>query len=39
MSTYVKSYDAQIKRRFFLIENDGFLENYNIIWDKASADI
>ena len=24
---------------YFLIENDDLLEKYNILWDKASADI
>ena len=38
-STYVKSYDEQIKWMYFLIEDDDFLEKYNTIWDKVSADI
>ena len=38
-STYVKSYDGQIKWMYFLIENDDLLEKYNTIWDKVSADI
>ena len=24
---------------YFLIEDDGLLEKYNIVWDKVSADI
>ena len=38
-STYVKSYDGQIKWMYFLIEDDDFLEKYNTIWDKVSADL
>ena len=33
-SAYVKGYDGKPKRVYFLIENDGLLEKYNIIWDK-----
>ena len=36
---YVKSYDGQTKRMYFLIEDDDLLEKYNTIWDKVSADI
>ena len=38
-SAYVKSYDGQSKWMYFLIEDDDFLEKYNTIWDKVSADI
>ena len=38
-STYVKSYDEQIKWMYFLIEDDDLLEKYNTIWNKVSADI
>ena len=38
-SPYIKSYDGLTKRMYFLIENDGLLEEYNTIWDKVSADI
>ena len=38
-SGYVKSYDRQTKWMYFLIEHDDFLEKYNTIWDKVSADI
>ena len=38
-SAYVKSYDAQTKLIYFLIEDDDLLEKYNIIWDKVSSDI
>ena len=38
-STYVKSYDGQIKWMYFLIEDDDLLEKYNTIWHKVSADI
>ena len=30
-SGYVKSYDGQTKRMYFLIENDDLLEKYNTI--------
>ena len=38
-SAYVKFYDGQTKSMYFLIKYDGFLEKYNTIWDKISADI
>ena len=38
-NTYVKSYDERAKWMYFLIEDDNFLEKYNTIWDKVSADI
>ena len=38
-STYVKSYDEQIKWMYFLIEDHNLLEKYNTIWDKVSTDI
>ena len=38
-SIYIKSYDGQTKRMYFLIENNDLLERYNAIWDKISADI
>ena len=38
-SAYIKSYDRQSKWMYFLTEDEGFLENYNTIWDKFSADI
>ena len=38
-SASVKRYDGQTKWIYILIENDDLLEKYNIIWDKASADI
>ena len=34
-----KSYDAQTKWMYFLIEYDELLEKCNTIWDKVSADI
>ena len=37
-SAYV-SYDGQGKWMYFLIEDDDFLEKYNSIWDKMSADV
>ena len=37
--SYVESYDRQLKRMYFLIEDDDLLEKYNSIWDKFSADI
>ena len=36
---YVKRYDEQTKRMYFLIKNDHSLEKYNTIWDKVIADI
>ena len=38
-SSYVKSYDGQTEWMYFLTEDDDLLEQYNIIWDKVSADI
>ena len=38
-STYVKSYDGQIKSMYFLIENDDLIEKYHTIWDKVWPDI
>ena len=38
-SSYIKSYDGQIKWMHFLIEGYDLLEKYNTIWDKISADI
>ena len=38
-SSYVKSYDGQGKRMYFLIGDDNLLEKYNTIWDKVSTDI
>ena len=37
-SAYVKSYDGQTKRMFFLIDDDDLLEKYNAIWDKNKFD-
>ena len=34
-STYVKGYDGQKKRMYFLIKNDNILEKYNTKWDKV----
>ena len=39
ISAYVKSYDGQTKRMYFLIEDDDLLEKCNTIWGKISADI
>ena len=39
INAYVKRYDRQVKWMYFLIEDDEFLEKYNAIWDKLSADI
>ena len=39
ISAYVKSYDGQSKRMYFLIEDDDLLEKYNTTWDKVSANI
>ena len=36
---YVKGYDGQTKWMYFFIEDDDFLEKYNTISDKVSADI
>ena len=38
-SAYVKIYNGRTKRMYFLIEDDHFLEKYNTIWNKVSADI
>ena len=38
-SAYVKSYDGQTKRVYFLIEDDDLLKKYNTIRDQVSADI
>ena len=38
-SAYIKRYDEQTKRMYFLIKNDHSLEKYNTIWDKVIADI
>ena len=39
-NAYVKNYDGETKWMYFLIEDDDdFLEKYNTIWDKVSADI
>ena len=38
-SAYVKSYDGQTKRTYFLTEGDDLLEKYSTIWGKVSADI
>ena len=38
-SAYVKRYDEQTKRMYFLIEDDELVEKYNTNWDKVSADI
>ena len=38
-SAYVKSYDAQTKWMYFLIENHDFLNKHNTIWDEVSSDI
>ena len=38
-STYIKSYDGQIKWMYFLNEDDDLLEKYNTIWDKVSAGV
>ena len=35
----VKSYDDQTKWITFLIEDDDFLEKYNILWDKVTSDV
>ena len=38
-STYLKRFDGETKRMYFLIEDDDVLEKYNTIWDEVSADI
>ena len=35
----VKRYDGQTKWMFLVIEDDGLIEKYTAIWDKASANI
>ena len=39
IEAYVKCYDCPTKWMYFLIEDDNFLEKYNTILDKVSADI
>ena len=39
MSAYVKSYDDQTKRMYFLIGDDDLFEKQSTVWDKVSADI
>ena len=36
---YGKRYDRQTKWMYFLIEDDDFLEKYNIIWNKVNVDM
>ena len=38
-SVYVKSYVGKTKWMYFLTENVDFLQKYNTVWDKVSADI
>ena len=38
-NAYVIGCDIQTKWMYFLNEDDDFLEKYNTIWDKVSADI
>ena len=38
-SAYLKSCDGVNKWMHFLIKDDDYLEKYNTIWDKFSADI
>ena len=38
-SAYLNIYYGQTKMMYFLIEFDEFLEKYDSIWDKVSADI
>ena len=38
ISAHVTSYDGQTKWTYFLIRGDDFLEKYNTVWDKVSAD-
>ena len=35
----VERYDGQTKWMFLVIEDDGLIEKYTAIWDKASANI
>ena len=39
MSAYVKGYNGQTIWMYFLIEDDSWLQKYNIIWNKVSTDI
>ena len=39
LSTCVNNCDGQIKRVYFLTEDDAFFNKYNFIWDKISADV
>ena len=39
MSTYLRSYDGQIKWMYILIEDDDLLVKCNTIWDKLSANV
>ena len=39
MSAYVKGYNGQTTWMYFLIEDDSWLQKYNIIWNKVSTDI
>ena len=36
---YVKGYDGQTERIYFLIEDYYLLKKYDTIWDKVSANI
>ena len=38
LSAYVKIFDGKTKWIYFLFEDDDWLEKYNTIWDKVSAD-
>ena len=38
-SAYLNIYYGQTKWMYSLIEYDEFLEKYNSVWDKLSADI
>ena len=38
-SAYIKSYDGQTKRTYFLIKDGDLLKKYNSICDKSRADI
>ena len=38
-TVYVKRYDGQTKWMHFLIGDDAFLEKYDAIWDKVTANI
>ena len=38
-SAYIKSYDGQTNRMYFLIEDDDLLKKCNTVWDKVSTDI